>query len=411
MKKAVLLISLCVLALLSSAQNTALKVQSNGNIAIQTNSTAISPIAINSAGNSSYYLSCDSISGKNGMYLWTYGNDAGTLNGGVFKSSMAYHAVGLRGFSEFGNTCIGVMGSGNMAGTTMGVWGSVNNGYTSAAIYGTIHGDLGSALPYGEQYAGFFYGNVKSTGSIVAGTTLQGALLGESASSSGSSGNGLSLRGASVANSLSGLNVTTYQKERPEMPKITETFDDDLDIDTLQRDKEPDPDILDEQYYGKTHYALDADRLEESFPDLVYIKEDGSKVINYMEMIPLLVQSINELSEEIEVLKGQTSEGAARKTRSATNKKASSLTQNRLYQNTPNPFKEQTVIRFSLADDVRNAAICIFDMTGKTIKKLPISSGMESVSVGGYELGEGMFLYSLVVNGQEIDTKRMIITK
>ena len=60
---------------------------------------------------------------------------------------------------------------------------------------------------------------------------------------------------------------------------------------------------------------------------------------------------------------------------------------------------------------MQNAAFCIFDMTGKTIKKLPVSSGMESVSIGGYELGEGMFLYSLVVNGQEIDTKRMIISK
>ena len=47
----------------------------------------------------------------------------------------------------------------------------------------------------------------------------------------------------------------------------------------------------------------------------------------------------------------------------------------------------------------------------KTIKKFPISSGMESVYVGGYELGEGMFLYSLIVNGQEIDTKKMVISK
>jgi hypothetical protein len=38
-----------------------------------------------------------------------------------------------------------------------------------------------------------------------------------------------------------------------------------------------------------------------------------------------------------------------------------------LYQNTPNPFKEQTVIRFSLADDAQDAAICIFDMTGKIL--------------------------------------------
>lgn len=82
-----------------------------------------------------------------------------------------------------------------------------------------------------------------------------------------------------------------------------------------------------------------------------------------------------------------------------------------LYQNTPNPFKEQTVIRFSLADDARDAAICIFDMTGKMPKKMPISSGETSVAVNGWELGEGMFLYTLIVNGREIDIKRLVKAK
>ena len=82
-----------------------------------------------------------------------------------------------------------------------------------------------------------------------------------------------------------------------------------------------------------------------------------------------------------------------------------------LSQNTPNPFKEQTIIQFKLAEDAKEASICIFDMTGKTLKKMPISSGMDSVSIGGYELGEGMFLYSLIVDGQEIDTKKMVISK
>jgi hypothetical protein len=88
-----------------------------------------------------------------------------------------------------------------------------------------------------------------------------------------------------------------------------------------------------------------------------------------------------------------------------------SLSKNVLYQNTPNPFKEQTTIRFSLADDAQSASICIFDMTGKMLKSLPVSSGDSSVSIAGWELGEGMFLYTLIVNGKEIDTKRMIITK
>ena len=84
---------------------------------------------------------------------------------------------------------------------------------------------------------------------------------------------------------------------------------------------------------------------------------------------------------------------------------------NVLYQNTPNPFNEQTTIRFKLAENVQNATICIFDMTGKMLKKLPVSSGDSSLKVNGWELGEGMFLYSLIVNGQVIDTKRMVISK
>jgi hypothetical protein len=403
-------------------------VQSNGNIAIQTNSTAQSPISINAAGNSSNYIYCKTLE-KNGMYVYADGDEeSNNLYGGQFFSTSAgfgtglngtaescdYRAIGLSGYAGYCDGSFGVLGHAYNGARSIGVLGSFNTSNSShacAAIYGTVYGDYGTSLNAGERYAGFFRGNVKVTGSIVTGTTLQGALLGESSSSSNSSGGGLSLRGTTVANSLSGLNVTTYQKERPEMPEITETIHDDIDGETTQRGEEPEPDIMDEQFYGKTHYALDADRLEESFPDLVYIKEDGSKVINYMEMIPLLVQSINELNAKIEVLEGQTSEGAAKKARSTTDMQVSSRSQNKLYQNTPNPFKEQTAIRFSLADDVQDAAICIFDMTGKTIKKMPVSSGMESVSVGGYELGEGMFLYSLVVNGQEIDTKRMIISK
>ncbi len=141
------------------------------------------------------------------------------------------------------------------------------------------------------------------------------------------------------------------------------------------------------------------------------MNKDGSKVINYVEMIPLLVQSINELNEKIEALEGHASGRKTAAARGTTGIDNSSISQNRLYQNIPNPFKETTTIRFTLADDARDAYICIFDMTGKPVKKLPVTPGMDSVSFGGYEIGEGMFLYSLIVSGQEIDTKRMIITK
>ena len=191
----------------------------------------------------------------------------------------------------------------------------------------------------------------------------------------------------------------------------SEEVEDDLLPEEEWTDEEPEVNIVEDQYYQKNHFTLSADDLEKVFPDLVYEKADGTKGISYMEMIPLLVQSINELNAKI----AQMSRDNVKQTRSAFSDDedgfSSLATKNILYQNTPNPFKEQTTIRFSLADDVTSAAICIFDMSGKMLKKLPVSSGDGSVTVNGWELGEGLYLYSLVVNGREIDTKKMIITR
>ncbi len=387
MKRTILAISLCALAISASAQ---FRVLSSGN----------------------NYISCDT-GGKSGINLSAVSNSSSpsTLYGGFYTTVGTSQAIGVHGNAVSGTTSIGVLGTVSTATKGLGIVGRFSQSgiTTGAAVYGTVYNDLGTALSTGDKYAGFFRGNVKATGSIVAGSTIQGAFLGESASSSNISEGGQSLRGISMANNLSGLNVTTYQKERPAMPVEETIFD--LDGDSSKVMETPEPDIIDEQFYTKSHYALDADRLEEVFPDLVYVNKDGSKVINYVEMIPLLVQSINELNEKIEVLQGQSSGRAKAAVRGTTGVDGSSISQNKLYQNTPNPFKETTTIHFTLADDAKDAAICIFDMTGKPVKKLPVSLGMDSVSFKGYEIGEGMFLYSLVVNGQEIDTKKMIITK
>ena len=50
-------------------------------------------------------------------------------------------------------------------------------------------------------------------------------------------------------------------------------------------------------------------------------------------------------------------------------------------------------------------------MTGKMQKQIPVNPSQQSVTINGYELQAGIYLYSLVVGGQEIDTKRMILSK
>ena len=59
---------------------------------------------------------------------------------------------------------------------------------------------------------------------------------------------------------------------------------------------------------------------------------------------------------------------------------------------------------------VKTADIYIFNMQGNIVKKIAADrSGM--IEIQGSELQAGMYLYSLVADGKEVDTKRMILTK
>ena len=59
---------------------------------------------------------------------------------------------------------------------------------------------------------------------------------------------------------------------------------------------------IEKQNYEKLHYGLNTVQLQTVFPELVYEKEDGSYGVNYIEMIPILVQTINELNNKIKEL-------------------------------------------------------------------------------------------------------------
>ena len=51
-------------------------------------------------------------------------------------------------------------------------------------------------------------------------------------------------------------------------------------------------------------------------------------------------------------------------------------------------------------------------MQGTLLKTVNLSNtGKGSIIINGGELNAGMYMYSLVANGKEIDTKRMILTK
>ena len=85
-----------------------------------------------------------------------------------------------------------------------------------------------------------------------------------------------------------------------------------------------------------------------------------------------------------------------------------------LLQNKPNPFDESTMISFIVYDPlaITDARISITDLNGKRIKEIPVAvkEGINEVLyTHGYNM-VGTFLYTLYINGQVVDTKKMVFS-
>ncbi len=170
-----------------------------------------------------------------------------------------------------------------------------------------------------------------------------------------------------------------------------------------------------------------AQDLQKVFPELVSEDKDGLLSIDYIGLIPFIVEGIKEQqrtitaqSEKIKeletLLSGYNGTAALRSAaidNSVTGLKnipTGELNNAFLYQNTPNPFREKTEIRYFLPTEVQSAEIYIFNMQGSLMKKIP-AGHIGSIEIKGSDLKAGMYLYTLIADGKEVDTKRMILTQ
>ncbi len=163
-------------------------------------------------------------------------------------------------------------------------------------------------------------------------------------------------------------------------------------------------------------YGLDAQELARVFPNVVYTTSTGEKAIAYQELIPILVSAIqeqqeliNNLTEEIEDIKQPATE--QRRQAPASVQDAIADGSALLMQNTPNPFNQATEIGYRLPEGTATAMIMLCDMNGKMLQTYPLpvntTAGTLTIQAGSYT--PGMYLYTLLVDGAQIDTKQMII--
>lgn len=278
--------------------------------------------------------------------------------------------------------------------------GNATNGFNFGVCTSLIGNNNGTGLysssgNYPEGYdllgkwAGYFDGNVRVVGNLTAtsvNTTSDSRLKKDIRQIENGS-----------LDKIMEMNTVRYYLRNPEVNTWNST--------EMHYLYDPDSPILKQEHFG-----LIAQELMTIYPELVTEGSDGYYSVNYLEIVPLLIKSIQELKAEVDELKGMNAEKTIE--RNLTNISAINSEEAVLFQNNPNPFSESTSIRCFVPTSINNAAIYIYNMNGEQIEKLSISErGDMSVSINGYRLEAGMYLYSLITDGCLIDTKRMVLTK
>jgi hypothetical protein len=166
--------------------------------------------------------------------------------------------------------------------------------------------------------------------------------------------------------------------------------------------------------FSRLSYGLIAQEVEQILPDIVSYYDSTLKAINYAALIPMLIDAVQSQQLEIEELKAELySDPGSKKsalTHSPTLEEPDAETPI-LIQNMPNPFTENTIIKYSIPSRANQAMINVYDLHGAQVKAFKISQlGPGEVEIPATELSPGIYVYNLIVDAKVVDTKQMILT-
>ena len=430
MKKVFIFTFAIVFATITKAQLTVIP---TGQVQISSSLSSTGPVSVNTS--TSPCLS-----------LWLnnpYSSTAYSL------SSTATHTSGKTIYNLFAQTtdrattttgrCIGVYSAvKNLSGVNVktgikyGVCG-VNEG-NGFGVYG---GTSTTLVSLDQPYAGYFNGNTHVQGNFTVSGNINGTLLTSAPSTAGRfSGVSTEQVREHLNDKFQGLTVSKFYYELPQKTSLSDevvedevsaaaeeisrdnanfAFEDSVDYPEEKNVAEADlpMNAVEKQIYSKQHYCLSADELEIIFPDLVYEDENGSKSINYVEMVPILVQAIGELSAKVSELEGK--DGTVKKVAAKTtgiNDVDGGVDVLSLGQNKPNPFGTSTEIEVSVPESVQSAFVYVYDLQGKKVQQVNLTArGKQTVQLNAASLADGMYLYSLIADGKVVETRRMIVEK
>lgn len=176
----------------------------------------------------------------------------------------------------------------------------------------------------------------------------------------------------------------------------------------------------------KTQIGLIAQELEEVFPDLV--KETGLpgrdengkifatgetiKTVNYTNLVPVLIAAMQEQQQQINEQKALINELLEKAGDATRINEINGATGFSMSQNEPNPFNGETVVKYTLPQQVKAAHMAVYDLSGKQIATFPITEkGSSSMTITSQNLAAGIYIYSIIADNKIVDTKRMVVAE
>ena len=204
-------------------------------------------------------------------------------------------------------------------------------------------------------------------------------------------------------------------------------------------------------------YGLMAQELVEVYPHAVRANNDGYMVVNYNSLSALFVEAIKDQQDSLENAqqKIEQQQLALETVRDQVQQQAQQLNQQqtviaqlqqrlnaieqaqvsedsqsqeadnnrgekqvsfgqdvkneaRLYPAEPNPFNQQTRIRYFVPEEAGLAQLNIYSMQGQQLKAVSLEIGNGAVIVEGGQLQSGSYVYELVVDGVSVAREQMI---
>ena len=380
----------------------------------------------------------NSISGAvYGLYN-TINNNAFAINsGGIFEANGSYKSIGVLGRtskatavgSSFGGPAtritVGVMGVADTIGTSVfggtpsnfGVYGYANQGINlNVGVYGECQNFSGAfnagvygRAPFGtfgSAYAGYFDGDVSVIGNFTNPSDIS-----------------LKQNIDSISNALNiikQLKPYKFDFKTSSYPQLNLPTGKQFGL--IAQDVQP---VLPEIVNAANHPSL-------TLGGVTYAAVSYSTV-EYVQLIPVIIKAIQLLESKLHLSDSLNSVQAAQIT--ALTSSISSCCSNSsvrltgisggsinqqninlsdadvivLNQNTPNPFAEQTTISYNVPAKYKFAQMVFKTIEGKIIRTVDITTkGKGQLNVFASDLSAGLYVYSLIVDGEIVDTKKMV---